>query len=520
MRFIYKHLFSILFMTNLFGVYWVPEVPTPGGDITIFYNANEGTLPPNTNPVYIHIGHSGWESVDDYAMTYEPSLGNGWWSFNYQITEDAETIDFVFTDLLDNWDNNGGFGIDWHISLSYYWTPFTPGPNDTVEILLGGTENSGSIVWTVDDGNGFNAPIDQYRPDGSFDIEELPWSLGSVGSWISSPLLADDDNLIVELGPFNLGNQIVNSVKFAILWEDGTWDSGSNNQILFYDINMDFQIAENDPNVIFISPTPASGSEVSPPVTINAVGNASNVEFWLNGDMIGEDDTMPFSTSWNPLDGAFGDYNIAVKAENEEGRVSFSFLDFILPYEVTSSPVPVGVSDGLNVDGNQVIISLYAPNKEYVSIKGSWNTAFPNGELMYLSGDSLWWYETTLTNGDYEYQFNIEGIKNIADPWSKDVIWKDPNGDWESGFYGHAKTTFSVGGSNFNWTDSDFIRPNQDEAIIYELHIGDFASDGVTHGTFNDVTLAIESGYFDDLGINVIELLPVNEFEGGYSWGV
>ena len=108
MRFIYKHLFSILFITNLFGVYWVPEVPTPGGDITIYYNANEGTLPPNTNPVYIHIGHSGWESVDDYAMTYEPSLGNGWWSFNYQITEDAETIDFVFTDLLDNWDNNGG----------------------------------------------------------------------------------------------------------------------------------------------------------------------------------------------------------------------------------------------------------------------------------------------------------------------------------------------------------------------------------------------------------------------------
>ena len=80
----------------------------------IYYNTIQGTLANNTNPVYIHIGHSGWQGVDDYAMTYEPSLGNGWWSFVYPIAEDAETIDFVFTDLLDNWDNNGGIGIGTH----------------------------------------------------------------------------------------------------------------------------------------------------------------------------------------------------------------------------------------------------------------------------------------------------------------------------------------------------------------------------------------------------------------------
>ena len=29
----------------------------------------------------------------------------------------------------------------------------------------------------------------------------------------------------------------------------------------------------------------------------------------------------------------------------------------------------------------------------------------------------------------------------------------------------------------------------------------------------------IEEGYFSDLGITTIELMPVNEFEGGWSWG-
>ena len=180
----------------------------------------------STNPVYIHIGHSGWEGVDDYAMTYGYSLGNGWWSYNYEIPENAETIDFVFTDLLDNWDNNGGFGIDWHISLNYYWTPFSPGPNGDLEILLNGTDQHGSIVWTVNDGSGFNAPIDSYRPENTIVVEDLPWSLSSVGSWVQTPLVYDDDAQLIELGPFNQGEQIIQSLKFAILWDDGEWDAG------------------------------------------------------------------------------------------------------------------------------------------------------------------------------------------------------------------------------------------------------------------------------------------------------
>ena len=133
---------------------------------------------------------------------------------------------------------------------------------------------------------------------------------------------------------------------------------------------------------------------------------------------------------------------------------------------------------------------------------------------MKLSDDGFWWYETSLSNGNYQYQFNVEGEKLIADPWSKDVVWKDIIGISESSDFKRAKTNFNIGQSDYDWSDTGFIRPPINELIIYELHIGDFGSDNNDYGVFSDVTSKIESGYFNDLGINTIELMPVNEFEG------
>jgi Carbohydrate binding domain (family 25). len=93
------YIISLITFTWAQSVYWEPELPVPGGEITIFYNVIDGTLDNNTNPVYAHVGFNGWEEVDDYPMTLEPSLGPGWWSYTYSISSDAETIDFVFTDL-------------------------------------------------------------------------------------------------------------------------------------------------------------------------------------------------------------------------------------------------------------------------------------------------------------------------------------------------------------------------------------------------------------------------------------
>ena len=36
-------------------------------------------------------------------------------------------------------------------------------------------------------------------------------------------------------------------------------------------------------------------------------------------------------------------------------KVSFSFVDFYLLYEVESQVAPAGIEDGINIDGNNVI---------------------------------------------------------------------------------------------------------------------------------------------------------------------
>jgi 1,4-alpha-glucan branching enzyme len=508
-----KKLFiSIILGTFLSGqvVYWEPEMPVPGGEIVIYYNVIEGTLPNNTSPVYIHLGYNGWIGVQDYAMTYAPDVGNGWWRLNYLIPQNAETIDFVFTDLDGNWDNNGGVGIDWHISLNYYWTPFSPNPNDTVAIHLNNIDQGGHIAWTVDAGNGHELPIEEYWPEGTF-VED---------NMVFTPLIVNNTNSYkVDLGPFINGSQIINSVKFKIRWDNGEWDCGSNGQVMYYDIYLDYTITDDDPYVFFIPPTPSEGEEVAGPITFSLVGSPEYVEFWINGELIETDYNSPYQSTWYPDENAFGETTAIIRAVGVDGRIAYLFRNFYLMYSIINEPVPDGIVDGVNVDGNTVTITLYAPYKDYVAIKGSWNSQFDAGELMKLSGDTLWWYQTDLSNGEYTYQYNIDGVRTIADPWSKDVTWIDPGGGWESGNPDYAKSTFEVGAIPFNWTDEYFQIPSKEETVIYELHVGDFLGIDGQIGTYQNIIDKLEEGYFNDLGINAIELMPINEFEGANSWG-
>ena len=441
-------------------------------------------------------------------MTFQPALGNGWWSYDYEIPSTAETIDCVFTDLLGNWDNNVGVGIDWHISLNYYWTPFNPTPNDSLEIVLNNIEQNGSIVWSVDAGNGHVPPIEDYWPDGTQIIDNLAYSpLSEIGPSTSH----------IIFNPMQSGAQVVQSIKFKILWDDGTWDTGSNGQVIYYDIYFDYDYYSGDPYVFFTSP--ASGAEISGPTSVMVVGTAASVEFWVAGEFLYEGTASPYTFIWTPDPALFGDLQIIAKAIGADGSVSFLFRDVYVLFSIEQEPVPGWVDDGVNIDGNDVILALYAPNKEFVSVKGSWNSEFPDGEMMKLSGDTLWWYQTNLPDGDYYYQYNVQNERIMADPWSKDVDWQDPTGSYESGDYEDAKTVFSIGDVPFEWNDQSFIIPSQEEVIVYEMHVGDFKGIAGVIGTYQEIISKLDEGYFDDLGINAIELMPVNEFEGENSWG-
>jgi 1,4-alpha-glucan branching enzyme len=58
----------------------------------------------------------------------------------------------------------------------------------------------------------------------------------------------------------------------------------------------------------------------------------------------------------------------------------------------------------------------------------------------------------------------------------------------------------------------------KDELVIYELHVGtlNVKTEGQT-GTFDSAMEKLP--YLRDLGINAVELMPVAEFPGDFSWG-
>ncbi|MET0577459.1 MAG: malto-oligosyltrehalose trehalohydrolase, partial [Ilumatobacteraceae bacterium] len=65
----------------------------------------------------------------------------------------------------------------------------------------------------------------------------------------------------------------------------------------------------------------------------------------------------------------------------------------------------------------------------------------------------------------------------------------------------------------FAWTDQQWAGRPLAGGVVYELHIGTFTPDG---------TLDAAVGQLDhlvDLGVDFVELLPVNDFNGTHNWG-
>lgn len=190
---------------------------------------------------------------------------------------------------------------------------------------------------------------------------------------------------------------------------------------------------------------------------------------------------------------------------------------------------PSGTLDGVNVlSPTSVIIQLRAPGKDYVHLRGDFNGfAINDASLMNVSTDGTkHWLQINGLNGyqNWRYHFLIEGSLEVGDPYATLVVdpWNDgyipddhyPNmpefpfgqANWPNG-------VFRTMPPEFSWTDGDFVRPQQDKLVIYELLIRDF-DEGQT---YQDVIDRLD--YLEWLGINAIELMPVSEFDGNLSWG-
>ncbi|MDQ3123494.1 MAG: alpha-amylase family glycosyl hydrolase [bacterium] len=72
--------------------------------------------------------------------------------------------------------------------------------------------------------------------------------------------------------------------------------------------------------------------------------------------------------------------------------------------------------------------------------------------------------------------------------------------------------------SSFDWEGDDFSPPPFHQTVIYELHIGTFfRPDLAVQGTFANAIEKLE--YLQKLGINMIEIMPINSMPHDRGWG-
>jgi len=207
------------------------------------------------------------------------------------------------------------------------------------------------------------------------------------------------------------------------------------------------------------------------------------------------------------------------------------------PGEVKKAALPTGVKEGINIiDNSTVTFVLYdkdknGESKDYAYILGDFNNwTLANDETSQMNRDDAagcWWTTVSGLDSSKEYAFQYyigdkggEAIR-IGDPYCEKIL--DPNNDSyiPTSTYADNKTypegakgivsVFKTQKDTYTW--SDFKMKDADKLVIYELHLRDFTATGDIHGATDKLE------YLKAMGVNAIELMPTQEFDGNDSWG-
>jgi len=116
-------------------------------------------------------------------------------------------------------------------------------------------------------------------------------------------------------------------------------------------------------------------------------------------------------------------------------------------------------------------------------------------------GDGGWWWVDVEAHHGSRYAYVLDDGTPLPDPRSR---WQPQGVHEASGVYDHER---------FTWTDSGWAGTRLRGSVVYELHVGTF-----TPGRTFDA--AIERlDHLVDLGVDLVEVLPVNAFDGPHGWG-
>lgn len=172
---------------------------------------------------------------------------------------------------------------------------------------------------------------------------------------------------------------------------------------------------------------------------------------------------------------------------------------------------------GANLRAGGATFRLWAPAASSVAVRGTFSN----------------WADTPLERGDNGYWFaSVDGVKE-GDEYLYHLVGPDGPG-FKRDPYARALTRVPVfpecncivtRPESFPWHDIDFVPPAFSELVIYQLHVGAYWSmddqgrdrRADRPGRFLDLLDRID--HFVELGINAVQLLPIQEFATERSMG-
>ena len=220
-------------------------------------------------------------------------------------------------------------------------------------------------------------------------------------------------------------------------------------------------------------------------------------------------------------------------------NVTDSKYKSFVPAAIKNAPLPTGVIEGINiVDNSTVTLVLYdkdknGNHKDFAHVVGDFNNwTLANDSKSQMNRDEnagCWWITLTGLDSQKEYAFQYYlGTKDgntvrLADAYSEKILDPDNDKYINDATYNQNKTypegakgiasTFKINKESFTWSVNNFKINNPDKLVIYELNIRDFTT------ARNISAVTDKLSYLKSLGINAIELMPVQEFDGNNSWG-
>lgn len=141
---------------------------------------------------------------------------------------------------------------------------------------------------------------------------------------------------------------------------------------------------------------------------------------------------------------------------------------------------------------------VWAPSAKNVELQAGVHRVAMDGP------DEQGWWRAEISDAGpgTDYGFAVDGSAKV---------YPDPRSLWQpNGVHGLSRVYDQAA---FSWHDSGFQAPPLSSAIVYELHVGTFTSEGTLDAAIEKLE------YLRELGITHVQLMPVAAFAGVQGWG-